>query len=874
MIFFKRISALFYNPLDYIKQIKLRYFLLFAALLTPGLAMAGDLFDIPSQDVSVKMLKALFGDLVEQNIGISKNPILEPIKALNSGALIVGGILAAYTILAGTVGTAHDGQMLGKKLSSVWVPIRYSIGTALVLPVIGGGYCVIQLLVMWVIVQGIGLAGTVWTAYVNTANDIIPINSKNSLDLGAVEEIAGFVIRAHACNAMFAISKSEKLETYKNTVGSAQSTTGDTSTGESRGSSWGVWDMKNNNGVIVGQIFGQKSDGTTFLGRLATSYVDSSAYNKIQWNYDDDCGSVNYAIPKETLNTSVATPSTYQGLLGTEISTGFAPVDVSPVLEMHNTQLRVMITSLEATAFDMIIKKDFGPADASALVAKSTGIAEKYIESLETAASHMNSTDSWQRMKDQASSQGWLMAGSWFTRILIVNNFIRTSLSSYPTYSEPKSLYWLPNWMAPGDQQKQREKLKLVQKAFGTENSYQVAKNLAEATAKENAEKGKSAGNDSTTETSSIINKGIQKVLGALTSVDMVDIQNDPRHPVIMMSELGHRIVKSVGLATVAIAVVSMIPIIGPGAIPALQMFFNLPFNGIIIFAMMAEFVIPNLPYLIWIGAICGWLLLVVESIIAAPLWAIMHLHPNGDDLTGRGADGYKLVLSLIFRPVLMVFGMIGAILISSIIGEFINKTFYSVFRNSTAGATGWSALISWIMGLFLYVGLMTTFIKQTFGIIHKLPDQLMRWMGGSTGGLGEMASGFQDSAEKHSAGAAALAGMTAKGVGLGAAKGANVVANRAVGSLQGLNSSDGVEQKTGMAGTIQKAGITASRILGGQDSIVQASKGEGGKLRSAKGAQRFEQFNQGRSANEAAGGVVPQPADQQAVDDPNKKSD
>ncbi|HBT4279727.1 TPA: hypothetical protein MBN48_005259, partial [Klebsiella pneumoniae] len=48
--------------------------------------------------------------------------------------LMLGGIMAAYVLIAGTMVTAHDGEMLGKKWSSMWLPIRTALGTAFLLP--------------------------------------------------------------------------------------------------------------------------------------------------------------------------------------------------------------------------------------------------------------------------------------------------------------------------------------------------------------------------------------------------------------------------------------------------------------------------------------------------------------------------------------------------------------------------------------------------------------------------------------------------------------------------------------------------------------------------------------------------------------------
>ena len=67
--------------------------------------------------------------------------------------LVVAGIIATYILIVGTVTTAHEGEMLGKKWSSLWVPIRAPLAVSLLLPV-SNGWAVIQLIVMALAVQG------------------------------------------------------------------------------------------------------------------------------------------------------------------------------------------------------------------------------------------------------------------------------------------------------------------------------------------------------------------------------------------------------------------------------------------------------------------------------------------------------------------------------------------------------------------------------------------------------------------------------------------------------------------------------------------------------------------------------------------------
>ena len=75
---------------------------------------------------------------------------------------------------------------------------------------------------------------------------------------------------------------------------------------------------------------------------------------------------------------------------------------------------------------------------------------------------------------------------------------------------------------------------------------------------------------------------------------------------------------------------------------PALQVLgwlVDLPIKLLFGVGMGTVFVLPNMPFIIWVGCITGWVLLVIEAIIAA-LYGQSCLHPNGDDLTGRGGNG------------------------------------------------------------------------------------------------------------------------------------------------------------------------------------------------------------------------------------------
>lgn len=144
----------------------------------PALALAADSalsFAPPASDYSVVFLGNLFGVVDGVLHGTGSQIMGNMFGVFNSAVLALGGIIIMYTLLVSTMNTAHEGQMLGQKWSSIWIPVRSTMGLALLIPK-ASGYCLMQIFVMWIVVQGIGAADKVWEAalgYLNRGGVII-----------------------------------------------------------------------------------------------------------------------------------------------------------------------------------------------------------------------------------------------------------------------------------------------------------------------------------------------------------------------------------------------------------------------------------------------------------------------------------------------------------------------------------------------------------------------------------------------------------------------------------------------------------------------------------------------------------------------------
>ncbi|KTD14465.1 type IVB secretion system protein DotA [Legionella israelensis] len=187
--------------------------ILFLLTVFPVLAIAADgdsgalTFAPPASDYSVVFLGNLFGTVDGVLHGSGSQIMGAMFGVFNAAVLAIGGIIIMYTLLVSTMNTAHEGQVLGQKWSSIWIPIRSTAGLALLIPK-ASGYCLMQIFVMWIVLQGVGAADKIWDAaldYLNRGGVIIRAEVKNPLGDGSdvrtspISAGAGRILSGQVC---------------------------------------------------------------------------------------------------------------------------------------------------------------------------------------------------------------------------------------------------------------------------------------------------------------------------------------------------------------------------------------------------------------------------------------------------------------------------------------------------------------------------------------------------------------------------------------------------------------------------------------------------------------------------------------------------
>lgn len=156
------------------------------------------LFTPPPGDLAVTFLQKIFG-AGKDGVGLGGEGTLlgSAMAVFNSAVLLLAMLFVVFTTIKGTVDSAHDGVILGKKMSEIWVPIRTVAGTAFLLP-LSSGFSLIQMGVLFLALQGVGIADAMWTAalerFAETGTLVQP-------SIPSARPLAASILRAEVCMA-------------------------------------------------------------------------------------------------------------------------------------------------------------------------------------------------------------------------------------------------------------------------------------------------------------------------------------------------------------------------------------------------------------------------------------------------------------------------------------------------------------------------------------------------------------------------------------------------------------------------------------------------------------------------------------------------
>lgn len=671
-------------------------------------------------DLTIWIIKAVFGDW---QAGTRVPMLGGAFEILNLFALTFGTLMFSYVAVVGTMNTAQDGELLGRKWNSMWIPIRFTAGTALLMP-LSTGYCSMQHLVLWLAMMGGGGASAVWhSVATNFASDQVSDIQATPDYQHNVEMLMRAVLKSEACVA--------KLNEGRDTaMFGRQRIDPDASSRKYQvGIKWGATDP----------AAGQRDDVCGMVEMSSLTRVSPSA------NVDEQ-----FQLSTTKNNPTVDRAGECAVGLGVECyrSDGMtaAMQQVLTVYNRRKDQVEAQYQALNSAAnilrpIAASLVKGESPPSAAAIKQAITDAGTIYtsMSADKTRAAVVAMTAQLQAFNEASAKMGWLMAGSSFYQMARIRTSVGEITNALPRASGGIKLDDVG------------ASIDMVPVAM----DINAMEDRVDETMKGNA------GN--------IWDGGEQFALwlGQAMSVD----PKRQTHALVQIKAVGDRVLVGTEIAAVASMtayasvsagknsvfgkVANVFTGLGDTIKDVMALVMPIVYAGFMSAFMVGitmAYILPILPFTMTIGAILGWLMALFSAVTAVPIWIAGHLHPDGDEVAGKGVGGYMILLETLTRPIFIVFGLIGAFVIMDPMIKLTAILFRATVHAQEGDST--TGILSAVVLAMLYTGVIWTVVRSTMSMTYVLSETVYRWIGGQHAGM-EQAREFVGNASQVGQGGA-----------------------------------------------------------------------------------------------------------------------
>jgi len=703
----------------------------FGGMMVAGAAGAGSayagLFTSPSEstDLALKYISNSFGVKVGTAVPMAAtiDGVVEGFQQMmgiySMAMLIVAGFILLYIILSSIATTAHEGRFGGNGFNQVWAPIRLVVAIGLLVPLPmtvfgapGGfaGYNSGQAIVLKLSEWASGLATNLWVPFAQSL-----INKGDVIAMPNVEPAASVV-----------------------------------------------------RGVMISEFCMARHNLANVL--LTGGTQPNVAIKEINYS----------AMHYVYYTTDVATTNQYCGVTSYERPNNVETF-VSTLLDKYKTayetmrdSVRLLASGLNNEAFIGVVSDLPGTGNEDAIweaLINGTGAAPAGFVQIVTdyqtalaqavydtkAAQESSSSDAMNALSTDVQAAGWAGAAMWFNTVARLNSEFMSAVRAMPMTAPPDLEKPSSTTTGAVDQmnQKVREGVSVLNQylqglpARLPDFGYADVSNAGAAsagggdvtagsvTAGLYVPKGipfdltdskwwGSAWNTVTGATSA----GIGNLISYIFSTWMggpfgnmgtgTDITLDEVYPLADLAAIGDWMINR---SFVLIGLGKVVPEFGD-----LIMYLGLAGAGA---GIMLFYVLPLVPFIKFLFGVVGWLLNILEAIIAIPLVAVAHLTTGGQGLSGDLArTAYFLIFSVFLRPALLIVGLIVALMMFSVAVSVLNDMYkYAIlgFRGTNTGEANGG--LSVIMYTVLYTVIAYMLCNLCFHLIEEIPNRALTWI-------------------------------------------------------------------------------------------------------------------------------------------------
>jgi defect-in-organelle-trafficking protein DotA len=763
-------------------------------------------------DISIAYLSSVFGTVSGVLTGTSGQMLGKLIYQFNQGMLVVAGLWLAFSVLQICFRSGMSGSFMQQQegKSAPLIFLRVALGFGLLIPNPSTGYTLLQGIVMQVTVQGVKLADQVWEYgldYLNAGGALWsrPVQQKSESDNlrrsdalmsnDDVNKILGdesktdVTVPAYFSQNLSMVQKIMAMEacmvrsSIEFSRSDNSSNDNDTSSVATPNFPLNVQENLNNYSFEFpgGYQTGYGSKGNTTCGAVFWNQLEGKALSDCQPG--DNSGSTTQCEFSHLALKEVVTdllPVVHKWVCATAANADQASecngvdTDVSQVTYIADAMMSATINY--KNLIDPVVRKD-SISDSS-----QAGAMKFY---------------------DQARKDGWMTAGRYYWDMLQLEDAYDKAMTNNQSYSG----FTPGNYQPPSDKPPYPQALdsanRLMSYTLGSQGIPLAKSYMSGFTDASQAGTAVLASNKSAagatsglglplaaamialkfipgvgTVLASIISDFIQIIL-SFSQYSTTALGGLGAEPISWMHKLGLKLISFgfniwIGIAVVLLPagiVLNTCGAVNPGGqtfktfLDWLQPLLLAGAAGFIAIGFSIGFYIPLYPYMLFTFGVIGWIIAVIEAMVAAPLVALGITHPEGHDFLGRAQQAMMLLISLFLRPVLMLIGLFAGMILCQVSLSIVLYTFSGfcadifyiaspikgqglqgdlVLQSAGAvmgrtfiegGGTGLGKIITSLLVFPLFLAVFTMMVYTTtvtcFSLIHQLADYILAWIGG-----------------------------------------------------------------------------------------------------------------------------------------------
>jgi len=665
------------------------------------------------QDPSREMLGGVLGPM-QGWLGTDNNlsPLSEMFEVYNVIVLAAGVFFFLYSATSAIVQTAHEGEFLGKRYHTVWWPIRTLIGVGGVAPIFKG-FSAAQAVVGIATVFGIGAANLVWGAGASAFTTYIG-NPIASPTVAMQDPAVQGVLNAQAC-----------MEGYNREAAIIE-----------EGGGIVMPRLKPSISVVTGSWDQHNGVSLVYGGDSGSGFAP------------DVCGGVRISA----FDVSHSREARATGAPGIWTSLGSEPPYTEDELRnAYKNALTVLndeLLPITNQVLDRGYEEGQNYPDPSKIADAQNNFMKTIAAGLKDPITKGNSDFS-QFMQGEGKS--WFLAGAIYPKLAAINRQVMDAANVQPVVIAPEAT---PDSNRGIEARGMSVGLGLME---GFLNSCGRAHDTSIRREGESSLNGNNGGT-----VQELISKSISAKLALMAIQELVDGQGrqGKEYSGDLFTTLPNVGYKLLSFGSTAWVVSAGLGAFAPNAtgtlFTALVLTILLPLMAC---GAILAFYIPVLPFVVWYTGILSWIIIVGEAVVAAPLWAITHMDTKGEGMGERTTHGYLFLINLLFRPLLMVIGLVFGGIMVLFMGTMLKGGIGVLLGLGGAGVDGVPSLFMIIAMIILFTIMASMTVTTAFSLVQIVPNQVLTW-------VGSHGKGVQGLSEEHVKGGAMAFGRGAQGAG------------------------------------------------------------------------------------------------------------